>query len=244
MKDGIESTLIESRFPAFTWVLGEYEPYHKLFGDLERAEQVFEATIQEPAITKENFVFWVEDHTDDAEAWWDRAEDGDAEALELRGLFDQALQWAYELAMTPDEDDCKLSLEDAVEACKGTPMHGVDTAVYWCGVLCSCPWFPIEQDELAVITQVLTHAVVDGPRLTLSYGPTSYADRLREVAVEEGYADLCFGGNSEMELGVIARHVFDVALDDLSKRKLNRVEDRADFRGQITPLLTEFFASK
>lgn len=166
---------------------------------------------------------------------------------ELDQPFRDALSWAYERALMVTDEDIEHELREAVEA-QGTEMYGVLTDGYWCGALASWPWADICTDEDAVIEQVLKRAKVKGSKLTLTYAGTPWARRLlafareNEVDRETGTVDYGFGGNSEMELGVMARYVFNGAVERLNKMRWDRVEHGVDVKADdLRTLLREFF---
>lgn len=141
-------------------------------------------------------------------------------------------------------DHAEQAIHQALVDLKGSTMLGIETAVYWCSVLHQWPWGDLPDgapDEQDVIDAVLERATVDGATVTLTLAGSEWETALIRLAENEPpdddgppsertlqlYADtgvpwervdLTFGLNQEAEMHVIARHVFERAVEIITTK--------------------------
>lgn len=152
---------------------------------------------------------------------------------------------AEPLNPTP-HDRIEQALRQAVVDLKGSMMYGIESDVHWCTVLHTWPWADLPDgapDEQAVIDHVLERAVVDGTKVSLTLAGSEWEPALVRLAEQDAededhdpnpsertlqlYADtgvtwervdLTFGLNQEAEMHVIARHVFERAVEIITTK--------------------------
>lgn len=247
-----------SKLPKFTFDLRERKEFDAAFGD-EAHERIIEQVLMQSApLDRENVRWWLDDYITDekdldivvAAIVDGLPDDALGKALaekyrveEIQQAFQDADQHAYEKAMLTSDDDIERALEHAVDVCKGKEMVGVSTGVYWSGVLASYPWEEITRNEEAVIETVLDKAKVKGPTVTLTYAGTKYAPALLMAARGEDAddPDYGFGGNSEMELNTIWRHVAREAVEFLEGEVEGRFRNGISAHDELRELLTDLF---
>lgn len=224
--------------PTFTFDLRATEDFDKLFGDEVVADRAAEAMMYEPEPDADYYRDALDEFVgdDDLDAVVLALTEGLSDKVvlpypidEIRQAFQDALQYAYERVYIIDDSAIESALTEAIGACAGEEMYGVLTDMYWCGVLASWPWAEITTDEDAVTSAVLAKAKVKGSTYTLTYRGTEYARKLLKIARRDD-SDLGFGGNSEMELGTIARYVRKEAIARLEQLTAARGERGIDVR--------------
>lgn len=239
------------RLPVFTFDIRESSAFTEAFDPLEIAEQGFAFNSQQGRLSAADYEHWIAPYINDNAileglcnvlAGIEEPTD-DAEALveEIHMAFQDAAQYWFEDCFSPDADDISRALELAVDEVRGTEMMGVNTNFYWCGALASWPWEEVCTDEYAVTSTVLDKAKIlkDG-RLQLTYAGTPWSPALLRVAKAEG-DDPGFGGNSEMELGVMARYIFKAAVERLTNWAASTVDSGAGIDRWMTKQLNEVF---
>lgn len=267
------------RLPTFTFDVKADVDFTNKFSDEAIADEAFGYSDYEPPLTADTIEWSPLDEFIDDDDWDDvkallsggvagssmvRVDDPDditderkAELNDRYNLdelvqpFNDAVVWAYERALSVDDDDIERMLGDVIEDLKGSEMYGILTDSYWCGVLAAWPWGDVCTNEEAVIAAVLDKAKVKGSTFKLTYAGTPYARKLLKIARDGGTwfdhddqpPDPGFGGNSEMELGVIARYIVDATVERLVKQRGDSIErSGVDVRNEdLRSLFRDFF---
>lgn len=147
---------------------------------------------------------------------------------------------------TAAREGAEASLRQALVDLQGSTMLGIETAVYWSGVLHTWPWADLPNgapDEQDVTDAALQRATVTGTTISLTLAGSDWEAALIQLAEQEAkdeppekpsertlalYAasgvtwqpvDLTFGLNQEAEMYVIARHVFQRAVEILTTKE-------------------------
>lgn len=239
--------------PRFTFDVRESERFQKVLGGERVADMAMEYSdhVPEPDADAYRYSpldeFVDDDHLEDLIAILvdDCAPEDPLRSMydvdAIRQAFRDAELWAIERCLIPSDDDIAHELGDVIEALKGTEMNGIITDVYWCGVLSMYPWGEITYDEEAVTSAVLDKARVRGSHFTLTYAGTPYARKLLAIARhDEDGPDPSFGGNSEMELGTVARYVIAETVERLGRMVDRRLANGHDVkRDDIRTLLRD-----